>query len=351
MKALIYILFSLILGFYLIGGVASYNTSLLISIVTALFFPICMIFFYRKIDIFEKEKLSHLFIVFFLSGILLHLIGEPIIYYRDTHLGGINDSFIRLFIGVGLFEEILKIIPVLLILRFRPLKKMNMINEPIDFIIYSSVSALGFAFFENIQYIDQYSNTENIVAIRSLLPLLVHTIFSSLIGFGLFCTRVTKDRGYFFIYLFIASLLHTLYDIGLISYVPEIVQTFAFYAVLAGSVTYYGELIHSMLNISPFYNEEKRNDINGAFKFLLVIIVGVFILDLIHMTYYSESQNLLQNIGNYDVYFFIMCMVIYSQIGQYLYTKKGRFIINTDAQDAIIKNFYNNLEKEESSSN
>ena len=48
----------------------------------------------------------------------------------------------------GLSEEIIKIIPVLIIL-----KTTKFINEPIDYIIYSSISALGFAFIENIQYI------------------------------------------------------------------------------------------------------------------------------------------------------------------------------------------------------
>ncbi len=154
MKTVIYILFTVILSLYILGGLLINDEfNLLISIGSALFFPICMIFFYRKIDIFEKEKLSHLFLVFFLSGIIMHLIGMPIIYLRDLHWGGIGDSFTRLFIGVGLFEELIKIIPILLVLRFKPLKKMNMINEPIDYVIYASVSALGFAFFENIQYI------------------------------------------------------------------------------------------------------------------------------------------------------------------------------------------------------
>ena len=348
MKSIIYILFTLILSLYVfLGWVINDEYNYFISIITALFFPVCMIFFYRKIDVFEKEKLSHLLIVFFLSGVIMHLVGFPIIYIRDIYIGGLEDSFLRLFLGVGLFEEIIKIIPVLLVLKFGPLKRMNMINEPIDFIIYSSISALSFAFFENVDYIyENRGSTDNIVALRSFIPLLVHTFFSSLIGFGLFCSKVAKNKSHFFKYLFIAATLHTLYDISILNFVPIWIGFIIPVVVLVGSAIYYGKLIHSMLNISPFYDEKKKHDIGGAIQFLFGILALVFLIDFIDMSIVSGSEGIIQNLSNYNYHFLIFVVFIYSRLSKYLFINKGDFIIKTSAQDDIIKNFYNNIEKD-----
>ena len=58
----------------------------------------------------------------------------------------VNDLFYCVF-GIGLIEETVKIIPFLLMLKFS-----RQINESIDYVIYASVSALGFAFMENLIY-------------------------------------------------------------------------------------------------------------------------------------------------------------------------------------------------------
>ena len=52
---------------------------------------------------------------------------------------------------IGFVEELVKIIPFLLLLKF-----FKFIDEPYDYILYASSSALGFAFMENMIYFEDY---------------------------------------------------------------------------------------------------------------------------------------------------------------------------------------------------
>jgi RsiW-degrading membrane proteinase PrsW (M82 family) len=85
-------------------------------------------------------------------------------------------------------------------------------DEPVDGIIYSSVLALGFASFENLQHLTYLSGFE--LFGRAVAGPLVHTIFASIWGYTTGITHLRKGRIFLAAAagLGLASILHGLYD-------------------------------------------------------------------------------------------------------------------------------------------
>ena len=108
---------------------------------------------------------------------------------------------------VGPVEEIFKFLPFLLVIyRFRHF------DEEIDGIIYSSVIALGFASYENLQYLPYMGSLELVG--RAIASPLTHTIFSSIWGYTVGRAR-HAGRSIFIpsiLGLLMASILHGLFN-------------------------------------------------------------------------------------------------------------------------------------------
>ena len=169
-----------------------HDLSFFVSLLTSIFVPICFIFFFRKIDVFERENYRDLFFSFLLSTVTMFILGTIVILFltifRPEDFSSYN--FLQMFFYVGLPEEILKILPVLFILKYT-----KFINEPIDYIIYSSISALGFVFYENIEYISgNLTDLSSIVSVRNIFPLLMHMCTTSIFGFLIFCYKLTSNK-------------------------------------------------------------------------------------------------------------------------------------------------------------
>jgi len=257
-----------------------------------------LLFFFRRIDIFEKETWSDLLLVFMISCITTFLF-TFILPLRDAIFPSIqteNVSFIDMLIGVALLEEIVKIIPVLIIL-----KTMKSINEPIDYLIYASVSALGFAFLENIDYIYMYKEDSfNIVGIRSFLPTAMHIFTTSIIGIGIYNFQKEKKYKFLIISFISAILLHTIYNqFGSIVVPISGIGIPLYFIILLFPSFYYGSEMKKLLKESPFFDINKITDtkdrwnssdeIKNNYKipnskntiFIFRMLLGVFVIDAI----------------------------------------------------------------------
>jgi len=323
------------LGTFLAYGEDSngHNIRFYCSLVSAIYIPICFIYFFRRIDIFEKEKWTDLILIFLAGCSSVFLLSAFILPFRDelfTSLWTDYPTFFDMFFGVAFIEEITKIIPVLIILR-----RTDVINEPIDYIIYSSVSALGFVFIENIDYIYMYSESSfNIVAVRSFLPSVMHMITTSILGYGVFLFVVSRKFKYIFWSFLVACLIHTLYNLF---------GTTISVIILLFSAGYFSNITRSLLELSPFYDKEKIKKVKDDYRYMFIIIAGVLIMDFIFEIMYS---------GSYDIY-----QVFYLTVGGYYIFSSfmsGSFGVNEDKskfrgsgldnnQRKIIINYYERI--------
>ena len=318
MKKTIYTLFTIFIISHLLFGV--HNIAYLSTLICSIFLPICFIFFFRRIDVFEPEPYKDLFFTFFLSVVSLTILFIFVlpIWHSLFNVSSFNMGFVKMFLGVAVIEEAFKIIPVLYIL-----KKTNWINEPIDYIIYASISALGFAFIENLDYIYQHHQSgASIVAVRNIEPLFMHMCTTSFLSFGLFCYKITSKKKYVLIGFLFATFFHTIYNqlcgVKAFFFTAEIIP-------LIIMVTIYAKLIHSLMNISPFYNKEKESEVAGAGRLLFFMLSSIVVVSFFSEYYFTPNFQLKNTLPS-TVYFFILAMILYWRISSFLKVERGRFI-------------------------
>jgi RsiW-degrading membrane proteinase PrsW (M82 family) len=228
----------------------------------------------KWIDVFEPERNIYLAITFIMSCATLLLvfpITDMIQSFGFTINGNPLNDFLYSTIAIGSVEEVAKLIPLLIMLV-----ASKQLNEPIDYIVYASVSALGFAFIENILYIEKTGLSA--LSARLLYSSVAHMFFSSIIGYTL-AINVIKKRRRFFLHLFLglvlASLAHGFYDFWLINkefYLP--IVTTIFYV---GSLHIWVTLKNNLINNTNFYRPDIKLDReNIKYKLITSIVFTIY---------------------------------------------------------------------------
>jgi len=196
-----------------------------------------------KIDKYKKEPIS-LIVKVFLGGVVFSFLA----LFLNTlfeKLFGIFSSLVM----VGFIEEGVKFLPVFLIAY-----KTKHFDEPLDGLFYAGISALGFAFVENILYnysiINTYhENSTDTLILRGTLPFL-HVLLSSFWGYELanYKRYVSSKKRVIFTFL-LASILHSAYDI-LVSIIPIVMPL----ALIIFSLIFFARVKH-LNRISPLNNK------------------------------------------------------------------------------------------------
>jgi hypothetical protein len=194
---------------------------------------------------------------------------------------GISDSenplysFLYYTLGVGLLEEVIKCIPLIIILFIF----QKAVNEPLDYVRYICISALGFAFGENIEYALGYG--EYVLLGRSILSVPGHMFFSALFIYGLIEYKYHRQNVlHVFKYVFLAALAHGIYDF-LLGFELAILGVFLnilfFFLLISAFVT----ILNNNINHSPFYSPKKIIDQEKVRKHLVWFYIPVLLLILV----------------------------------------------------------------------
>jgi protease PrsW len=242
------------------------------------------VIYLRKLDIFEVEKWKHV-IVTVVLGMVLCLFVYPLSDFNNLILGfalngGVINDFFYCVIGIGAIEEFVKIIPLLLMLKYT-----NAINEPFDYIKYASLSALGFAFVENLMYFDESSL--HIIHGRALTAVVSHMFDSSIIGYGIMLNQYKWNRDpyvNFFGFFTLASVAHGFYDFWMIN---QSVSDFRFitFIFLLVSLSIWNFFQKDALNHSEFFDEAKSIDRGKLQDYLLYSLAGVLLFEYVALVF------------------------------------------------------------------
>lgn len=249
------------------------------SVIVAFLISLGWAYYLYSLDIFEPERLVFMLLMFALGCASLWFlwpIGDQLFSLTEWKLNGEfwNDWWYCV-IRIGLLEEVVKIIPFLLILIFT-----KQINEPFDYLLYGALSALAFAFLENIQYL---SNTQlNAVFGRALFSSVSHMFDTSVVCYTMVLAKYRKAWWQWLalpVGLVLASLAHGFYDFWLIS---DVVNDYYFITFIFLLITLQLWVImkNNLLNISPFFdvNVKLRSD---RFKYLVINTM----LTAVHIAY------------------------------------------------------------------
>lgn len=260
-------------------------------IIISFFISFTWIYYFNLIDLFEQERKYYILITFILGTLTpycIFLFDDYII-----HPLGIRDSsnplysFLYFTFAVGLTEEIVKCLPLIALLF---LFKMA-INEPLDYVKYICISALGFAFGENILYGVMYGHY--VLVGRSILTVPAHMFFSSLFIYGLVLYKYHgKPFSHIFKYILLGVVAHGIYDFLLdfeIAVIGVILNIFFFFLIISAFST----ILNNNINTSPFYTPKKVIDQEKIRKHLFAFYIPIIVILLIITTIHKDTETAL----------------------------------------------------------
>lgn len=252
-------------------------------------------------DLYEKEPLITSTFVVLAGAFFSHfvfVVRNILDLVLNVEISGnpLND-FLYCVLVIGLVEEVIKFLPVFLVRIFT--KK---INEPIDWLVYGCLSALGFAVWENYGYLTTYGSS--VALPRTFLSLPFHLFLSGTIAVFVAEAplRNAKPTFMFFMALCLSSLAHGVFDFMLIG--PwDVLKNFAFFFVIYFAFFF----LFGMTNIqaaSPFKNvdREKAKYTPWIFRCFFAIWLLIYFVNSLNLPHELSTtifltQDLVPNLG------------------------------------------------------
>lgn len=283
------------------------------------FISFVWLFYIYKIDVFNKEKKRHILFVFLFSALLTAFVPEVYnladgLGFKITNISSHN-FYYSVFV-IGFIEETTKLIPFLILLNYT-----KAIDEPFDYILYATVSALGFSWVENTSYLYEYGL--EIVNARALYASIAHMTFSSFTAYALFLVKYKKTKFPNFLtiafFYLLALFSHGFYDFW---YIDLHFKSFAWISTLFLLI-----LIHvwfsmknNALNMSDFYTENIKINNDKLKIFLSVSLLIIFMFSYVYVAFALSSskankffkENLL--IYGYTIFYIVATLTKYKLV-------------------------------------
>ena len=198
--------------------------------------PIILLLFFTLSDRFKEPK-GTIALVFFL-GILICLpagIINDFMYKNFNDGSDLSEKLYSSFLAPAWSEELLKFI----ILYFIVLRR-NEFNEPMDGIVYGVTVSLGFATYENYDYVYRLAELWEIdpyqIAVwRSYSAIPMHGLNGCIMGFYFGMYSFTANKKYLILCLLIPYLIHGFYNF----------LNHPYHFIVVGMLTIYAIALHS----------------------------------------------------------------------------------------------------------
>ncbi|MBX7095752.1 MAG: PrsW family intramembrane metalloprotease [Flavobacteriales bacterium] len=256
----------------------------------AFFIAFIWLYYLRRLDVFHPEKWWALIATFLIGMCTPYfvLVAGPYIDETGFTLNGdiLNDFLYSVF-GIGFVEETAKIFPILLMMGI-----IKIADEPIDYIVFASASAIGFATTENILYFQQYGS--DIMITRSLLSGLGHILDTSIVAYGFVVYKFRPNINpilHFLFFLLMAALTHGLYDFFLINSSFEGIGFFLTLFCYFIFVEIWSTINNNCLNNSPHFNKKIVID-SEKLQRELFILFGILLAYQVFCVYLQEDLRL-----------------------------------------------------------
>lgn len=269
----------------------TFNTSWIIFF-AAFMVSFAWLYYMRLMDFYNREKWSHVILVFVLGGLFTNLCLPLYDYARIVLNFGINgvafNDFMYSTVVIGGAEELVKFLPWFL---FGYLS--GRLKEPFDYILYASVSALGFAFVENFTYFENYGN----ITIRAMVTSVAHMFDAAIIAYAFVIARyrLPKSSPYKILVIIagfvLAMLAHGFYDFWLISNaVSDFKIITMIFFVISLHIWFFFK--NNTMNHSPFFKGNERFNVQLQKDVLFLSIISVLMLQYMMMSYDFGARNL-----------------------------------------------------------
>ncbi|MFN8712091.1 MAG: PrsW family intramembrane metalloprotease [Bacteroidota bacterium] len=205
--------------------------------------------------------------------------GYAVLHYSfGFRLNGqaLNDLLYCIF-GIGFVEELVKLIPFLLLLRFT-----NIIRRPVDYLLVASATGLGFAFFENLLYVSRYGL--DVLHARAITASVAHMVAGATAAYG-FVLAHNQPRARWWLvpaFFLLAAFSHGFYDFWLMRKDMPALSIFTLIFFLV-QIQLYSLFLNNALNQTANHNDAPFKTQRLA-AFLAGALVLVFLLEYVSVT-------------------------------------------------------------------
>lgn len=246
---------------------------------------LCWIYFLHNSNPFYSFSWTNTASLFVLSSIMTWTLAFFLYDFHDsTFQLSPKNEFLYAFFEVGLVEEFVKLLPVLII--YFTTKEFD---KPYAFIYYSCISGLGFSFIENCAgYIS--TDTLDLIQTRGFIATLGHLIDSAFFGYILYQGQKRNIPFILSVLLgyLVAVVSHGLYDWILFINDPDFGNDYnllygaVFFIILFTFTHIFSRIINNTLNMSPEFSWEKLKtykNFSSTFALLLTsIVLGEYLI-------------------------------------------------------------------------
>jgi len=266
------------------------ETYLIFPIIGAICGGMLWINYFIKIDVLEKERIIDIIIALsigFLTPTLALWLYFGLEFFGINFNGQLINDFLYSIFGVGLIEESSKLIGVFI--AFKVLKKR--INEPIDYLVFAGIVALGFSVRENFIYYNNYGS--QIATGRTLISCLIHIINTSICVYGIYRFKLF-NKGNIYINSLVAIttaiVSHGLFDFFLVQpFLGDLTSFLAMGVYLIG-INFWIQMLNNAINFSPFFNYQKISSTTQLYKTIFFWYLLVLMLEFGYVYYYKDAS-------------------------------------------------------------
>ena len=179
---------------------------------------VILIYVYKQDKFPEPKKIVFKTFLFGCATVLAIDLFIPVLdNFSETNFTGDTYYFFDSFIRAAFLEEFFKSV----VLIFFCTRK-SVFDEPMDGIVYGVAASLGFAAYENIDYVKYFSQKTSILDIsllRTFSAVPMHALCGVIMGFFITLSIFNKKNNYIFLILalFVPVGMHGLYNFSLSS--------------------------------------------------------------------------------------------------------------------------------------
>lgn len=256
--------------------------NLLILATISAFISSIWIYYFKLINALTVSKLKYVIPAALGSIILIFLVKYLFVILDNFHWetnGQFFNDLLYYVIKVGLVEELIKLLPAVVLLYFFRKKLVN----PIDYLLLVTTSAMGFAGIENFLYFQAFGS--EIIKYRALLSTLGHFSDSIIAMYGIVLVVFhNKNKLLILTFILIAAIIHGLFDFLLSASESKLLNLLSSTLIFLLSISAVASIINNALNNHTQFDYSQQPDNNKIAKVILLNYAVVLILNYIIVT-------------------------------------------------------------------
>jgi len=283
--------------------------------------------YFKKIDVFEHERLIDICIAFSIGyltpsvALWIYALLEALGFNFNGHFT--NDLLYAIF-GVGVTEEFAKLLGVFV--TFKIIRKY--INEPIDYLVFAGIVALGFAVRENYIYYNNYGS--QVITGRSLISSLTHIINTSICVYGLYSYSIFKignKYGNAILGITAAVFSHGLFDFFLTHEFIGVFTPLLSSIIYLIGINFWIQFFNNAINFSPYFNYQKIVTTTKLYQTVLIWYAALLVLEFIYAWHYQSIAYALKDVLKNSLNEGILLLIVALRVSRLKINKRKYFPI------------------------